>query len=61
MLTVIVNVAVVHLYVVCRRGNDSQVAVQLLREHLPAEVLVKDIAGGLCAWSENIDPDFPVY
>ncbi|KQK19410.1 adenylyltransferase and sulfurtransferase MOCS3-1 [Brachypodium distachyon] len=47
------------LYVVCRRGNDSQSAVQLLREKgFPS---AKDIVGGLQSWAQDVDPDFPAY
>uniref|UniRef100_A0A182QNA0 Adenylyltransferase and sulfurtransferase MOCS3 homolog n=1 Tax=Anopheles farauti TaxID=69004 RepID=A0A182QNA0_9DIPT len=51
------------VYVVCRRGNDSQVAVQhltaLFRQHnLPAP---RDLIGGLHAWAKTIDPNFPIY
>lgn len=62
---------VVHVYVVCRRGNDSQMAVQLLQRHneeVTAEVTVqgggvciKDILGGLAEWTNAIDPHFPHY
>ena len=45
---------------VSRRGNDSQVAVSRIRELLP-EVEVKDVMGGLQAWSRNIDPTLPIY
>ncbi|BAF08906.1 Os02g0525400, partial [Oryza sativa Japonica Group] len=47
------------LYVVCRRGNDSQIAVQLLREK--GFLSAKDIIGGLQSWAQDVDPDFPVY
>ncbi|KAL6606715.1 hypothetical protein ACP70R_042368 [Stipagrostis hirtigluma subsp. patula] len=47
------------LYVVCRRGNDSQRAVQLLRER--GFLSAKDIIGGLQSWARDVDPDFPVY
>lgn len=53
------------VYVVCRRGNDSQLAVQLLREHGKVkghrEVAIRDIAGGLVAWTDSVDPLFPKY
>lgn len=52
----------VPIIVVCRRGNDSQIAVKRLQVCLDGlEVSVKDIVGGLHAWSAKIDPDFPVY
>jgi len=48
------------VYVVCRRGNDSQVATGLLRALLPG-VRVRDVIGGLHAWTKHIDPTFPLY
>ena len=47
------------LVVLCRRGNDSQRAVQLLHDNGFASA--KDIIGGLQAWGQDVDPDFPVY
>ncbi|KAK3128493.1 hypothetical protein QOZ80_6BG0462540 [Eleusine coracana subsp. coracana] len=47
------------LYVVCRRGNDSQIAVQLLREK--GFISAKDIIGGLQSWALDVDPNFPAY
>uniref|UniRef100_A0A3P9JGN4 Adenylyltransferase and sulfurtransferase MOCS3 n=1 Tax=Oryzias latipes TaxID=8090 RepID=A0A3P9JGN4_ORYLA len=52
------------VYVVCKLGNDSQKAVQLLEKMSGEEVdgiTVKDIAGGLMAWAKMIDPSFPRY
>ncbi|KDP39178.1 hypothetical protein JCGZ_00935 [Jatropha curcas] len=49
----------VSLYVVCRRGNDSQRAVQLLQSKGFSSA--KDIIGGLEAWSYDVDPKFPTY
>lgn len=52
------------LIVICKLGNDSQRAVQILQrlsEEGVSELTVKDIAGGLMAWAEKIDPDFPKY
>lgn len=51
------------LYVVCRRGNDSQLAVRHLEplfraRNLPAP---RDLIGGLHAWTKTIDPAFPIY
>jgi adenylyltransferase/sulfurtransferase len=46
------------VYVICRLGNDSQLAVKILEEHgIPS----KDIVGGLHEWSHRIDTDFPIY
>ena len=47
---------------VCRRGNDSQIAVNRLKEKLKDEaVTLMDISGGLTSWAKKIDPDFPTY
>jgi len=49
-------------YVVCRLGNDSQIAVDALRSARPDPGLViKDLVGGLRAWTRDVDPEFPVY
>ncbi|KAJ1392484.1 Ubiquitin-activating enzyme [Sesbania bispinosa] len=47
------------LYVVCRRGNDSQRAVQCLEKM--GFTSAKDIVGGLESWAHNVDPNFPTY
>ncbi|WZY75784.1 hypothetical protein YC2023_022168 [Brassica napus] len=47
------------LYVVCRRGNDSQRAVEYLRES--GFDTAKDIIGGLEAWARDVNPNFPTY
>ncbi|KAF6717904.1 Adenylyltransferase and sulfurtransferase MOCS3 [Oryzias melastigma] len=52
------------VYVICKLGNDSQKAVQLLEKMSGEEVggvTVKDISGGLMAWAKTIDPTFPQY
>lgn len=54
----------VPVYVVCKLGNDSQKAVQLLEKMSGTElehITVKDITGGLMAWANKIDPSFPKY
>ncbi|KAJ1340944.1 hypothetical protein BSLG_004417 [Batrachochytrium salamandrivorans] len=51
--------AAVPIYVVCRRGNDSQLAVQKLKGHGVSNVF--DIVGGLKQWAVEIDPSFPKY
>ena len=48
------------LYVVCRLGNDSQLAVAALRDGGMTGV-VKDLVGGLRAWAREVDRNFPVY
>ncbi|KZV57827.1 hypothetical protein F511_21637 [Dorcoceras hygrometricum] len=47
------------LYVICRRGNDSQRAVQYL--HNNGYASAKDIIGGLESWAHDVDPKFPTY
>ena len=47
------------IYVVCRRGNDSQRAVEYLRES--GFDTAKDIIGGLEAWAADVNPTFPTY
>ena len=50
------------LILLCRRGNDSQIAASELREAMAKEgVRVRDVAGGLHAWARDVDKDFPVY
>ena len=51
------------LILVCRRGNDSQMAVKLLEKNLKnnSELVIKDIIGGLQSWSDKIDYTFPKY
>lgn len=49
----------VQLYVVCRRGNDSQRAVKALQEKGFSSA--KDIIGGLEGWAREVDPTFPSY
>lgn len=50
------------VFVVCRRGNDSQKGVLALRKALHGlRVSVRDIIGGLHSWAKDVDPSFPVY
>ncbi|WVR04465.1 hypothetical protein IAU60_001468 [Kwoniella sp. DSM 27419] len=59
---------------ICKRGNDSQLAAKALRRALcpvqgdaygPGQdgtsVKVRDVRGGLLAWSRDVDPLFPIY
>ncbi|XP_022832375.1 adenylyltransferase and sulfurtransferase MOCS3 isoform X2 [Spodoptera litura] len=48
---------------ICRRGNDSQIAAKLVLDRLPEahRCKVKDMTGGLHAWAEQVDNNFPVY
>ncbi|XKL66680.1 hypothetical protein PGB90_010100 [Kerria lacca] len=45
---------------ICRRGNDSQLAVKLLKTKLNTQNII-DVEGGLHAWSIKIDNNFPLY
>lgn len=52
------------IYVVCRLGNDSQVAVRRFKElglDRGGERFVGDIRGGLSAWKREVDPEWPEY
>ncbi|KAK6183525.1 hypothetical protein SNE40_010995 [Patella caerulea] len=52
----------VPIVVVCRRGNDSQSAVNTLKQQLlDNNIEIKDIKGGLHSWSKNVDHNFPQY
>lgn len=56
-----------HRFVVCRFGNDSQLAVQAVREMLESvgsagtEIPIKDIRGGFRAWKDEVDGEWPDY
>ncbi|KAL0134612.1 hypothetical protein PUN28_001425 [Cardiocondyla obscurior] len=51
-----------NLYLMCRRGNDSQKATQYLKTIFTEDNLkIKDIIGGIHAWSNKIDKTFPKY
>ena len=45
---------------ICRRGNDSQLAVQQFK-HLLLGKRVRDLIGGLRAWAKLIDTEMPIY
>ncbi|KAK2754204.1 Urmylation protein [Arachnomyces sp. PD_36] len=52
------------IYVVCRLGNDSQIAVQKMRQRgldRGGQRSVRDIRGGFRAWKREVDPDWPEY
>lgn len=52
------------VYVVCRLGNDSQIAVKRLKGlglDRNGERFIGDIQGGFRAWREQIDPEWPEY
>ncbi|KAE9420975.1 hypothetical protein Angca_002162 [Angiostrongylus cantonensis] len=48
------------IFVICHRGNDSQLAVEILKKKLPF-TRVRDISGGYEAWATEVDKDFPTY
>lgn len=48
------------VYFICRLGNDSQLATNAVRS-VTEETSVKDLIGGLKAWTREVDPNFPVY
>lgn len=61
-----------NIILLCKQGNDSQVAAAAIRRSLRAqaessvedeegETQVRDVIGGLRAWSKQIDPSFPLY
>jgi len=52
--------ATIPTYVICRLGNDSQIAAEALRTIRP-EGNIQDVIGGLRAWSREVDTNFPVY
>lgn len=50
----------VHMvHVVCRRGNDSQLAVEQL--HKAGMGNCMDLIGGLQGWAQQQDASFPMY
>lgn len=50
-----------HAYVICRFGNDSQLAVQALIDHGSTSTKIQDIRGGFESWRKEVDPDWPDY
>jgi len=50
------------VYVICRFGNDSQIAVNTIQEMENGFCHVRDIKGGLDAWAETFPTDIiPKY
>ncbi|KAK9485632.1 hypothetical protein V1527DRAFT_466443 [Lipomyces starkeyi] len=55
-----VNAEALPLFVICRFGNDSRTAVQLVRSsHRIRRVF--NVTGGLDMWTEHVDSSFPRY
>jgi hypothetical protein len=63
---------ILKVFVVCRRGNDSQFVVGELLKHQAdrltsqqqcskIECSIKDLIGGLQEWSSVVDKTFPKY
>ncbi|GJJ08667.1 hypothetical protein Clacol_002886 [Clathrus columnatus] len=48
------------IVLVCRLGNDSQIAAEALRS-LTHSLIVQDLIGGLRSWTREVDSDFPEY
>lgn len=46
------------VYVICKHGNDSQLAVEALKKH---GIKAMDVIGGLDAWALEVDESFPRY
>lgn len=56
----------VSLYLICRFGNNSQLAANKFKELPRCPPYAKyefkgDVSGGLRAWRQQVDPDFPEY
>lgn len=47
------------VYVICRRGNDSQRAVVKLAGH--GITNTRNVVGGVAAWHQQVDSEFPIY
>ncbi|KAF1356150.1 hypothetical protein BDV97DRAFT_341144 [Delphinella strobiligena] len=47
--------------VVCKLGNDSQLAAKILKEMNGGRLNIKDVRGGLRAWRDEVDPTWPDY
>ena len=48
-------------FVVCRNGNDSQLAVKAIMDWTGVFTGVRDIKGGFKAWREEVDGSWPDY
>jgi adenylyltransferase/sulfurtransferase len=60
------NKPVSGIYVMCRKGNASQKAVRFLKDNfdkldIDGDIEIKDLVGGIEAWSADVDPSIPVY
>jgi adenylyltransferase/sulfurtransferase len=48
-------------YIVCRFGNDSQLAAKAIMDRMSGMIDVKDIKGGFKSWRDEVDSDWPDY
>ena len=48
------------VFVICRYGNDSQLATRLLKEKFKIKN-VKDVKGGFFKYIDDINPALPKY
>ncbi|KAK3707058.1 hypothetical protein LTR37_012390 [Vermiconidia calcicola] len=48
-------------YIVCRFGNDSQLAVRAMVDLAKVPMDVKDVKGGFRSWREEVDHSWPDY
>ena len=58
------NKPVSGIYVMCRKGNASQIAVKFLKDSkvdVDSNIEIKDIIGGIEAWAAEVDPSVPLY
>lgn len=59
----------VDLVLICRQGNDSQLAASALLSatqnleqiETTRKIVIRDVRGGLYGWQRDVDPQFPVY
>lgn len=59
LYNVILGIDTQKVYVICRLGNDSQIAVRMMQKKGIEQP--KDIIGGLYRWSMKVDNTFPIY
>lgn len=50
-----------NIVLICKQGNDSQVAALALRKALGENARIRDVRGGLVAWAKEVDQEFPMY
>lgn len=56
-----------HIYLICRRGNESRLAARAVRRFIDSESgqsqqpRIVDVAGGITAWARDVDAHMPIY